>query len=750
MALELQESPRFEVHRTKMLAGDRGSRWSIKKTAELSKVASRDPLVRAWTVQKIHNARLAGLPTETDEDKARIILSAVQNEFTYVSDPMFSEMMVAPKWMIQGIIPGGDCDDLVGLTVACFLAALSSAGVRCAVIGHSYAKSLDIEHVLCAIFLGKKWLYADPCSKLPLGRTAAPHTWELVYDPMFPEQPFCDATSCLVGSNAVPPPTFRGSHGDFIGVSGLPSPPDVMVIDPLEETTVATEMWLEEDTEMPHLKSPQSLLREISEESSPPVEPEEIHAHLARPVLEEMTVTNGWSGHKMGGLFQALPFQVPTMLDWPLDMPPVAPQPTMLDAPPFPPGVKHGKELVTVPYPYVGVPRPIPADFEYPGLANSVCECKEGCSCEKCGGPDHRLVATPTQGQRACMGAASSIGPFNPKLGLQPPLAVLFERPVLIMDESTEEQADPAWADQVITLKDSFTRSLQAMNLAYENLADTCKRVGEPFPPNIQGQFGPSEQQIIARAYEFANAALAVMDDVLGSKRELVFTDFEGQPMLAFKALATDAFKYVAGKALSSIGLEMFLPVKVSQEASQESYVSRADNFVGTGILPVLLPLVSGGAVAMTIAMIKDTQGTLDLMRSVVEQVTRFLMYREIRKMTEAGASPEEIRKTLGDVYKGEIELKDKEIERQKVDNQRLSEENKNLQTTINKLMVVGGVALVGALGFWAWKNFGGYVPARPPGYTPPAPPPHYQEPEPSDDMVETVNTPTMVSPIMR
>jgi len=352
------------------------------------------------------------------------------------------------------------------------------------------------------------------------------------------------------------------------------------------------------------------------------------------------------------------------------------------------------------------------------------------------------------------MGAASSIGPFDPKLGLQPPLAVLLERPVLILEESSDDQADPAWADQVTTLKDSFTRSLQAMNLAYETLADTCKRLGEPFPPNIPGQFGPSEQQIIATSYEFANAALVVMDDVLGNKRELVFTDFQGQPMLAFKALATDAFKYVAGKALSSIGLEMFLPVKVSQEATstQENYVSRSDNFVGTGILPVLLPLVSGTAVAMTIAMIKDTQGTLDMMRNIVEQVTRFLMYREIRKMTEAGASPEEIRKTLGDVYKGEIELKDKEIERQRVDNQRLSQENKNLQSTLNKFMVVGGVALVGALGIWAWKNFGGYVPTKSPGYTTPpsALPPQHQESDPSDDMVETVNTPTMISPVMR
>lgn len=671
--MELKESPKFKVQRSKISAGPEGGRWSIKKTAELAKENAKDPFVRAWTIQQIHKAKQGGAPTKSKKDVASIILAAVQREFTYVEDPAFVEMMVAPKWMVQGIFPGGDCDDLVGLVVTCFLSALSSAGIRCAVIGHSYDTSKAIQHVLCAIYINKKWYYADPCTDLPLGETFAPHTWELVYDPIMPQKPFCDAESCLVGPRPTPPPAFKESHGDFVGVQGLPTD-NAIVIDPEMSEDVE-----EVDMTIP-LKSANSLLREIEKNPSEKV----IHCRASRwgrpSCSVEISETEGPATSPAELLRSNLPYQIPTPGGWPLDMTPVAPMPVMVAVPPFRPWARPAPQVQT--------------------------------SCGSCG------AYTCGAGTCSSCGASLVSNPIEDRGNfIRNPRALprrIMKRPIFA--EQTEDEsfqlAQKSWTSDLESLKNSVVGSLRDFTLAYEYFRDTCQQLGIAFPPDIPGYFGPSEQAIINDSVEFLNASLAILEDALAGTREVVFTEFNAQPVMAIKSLATDAFRYVAGSAISSLGFQAYLPKILS---SADTTVGTASSAKELHPLFLALPIVSGAAVILTIAMIKNTQGTLDFMRNAIADVTRFLSDREMRKMVEAGASPKEVQALIDAKYKGELNLRDKEIERQRVDNERLKQENESLHSLINKGIFVLGAGALAALGFWAWKNFGGHLPAKPP-----------------------------------
>jgi len=119
-----------------------------------------------------------------------------------------------------------NCDDLTIVTLSCFLSALSSVGVRCAVVGHAYDRDRQIQHVLAAVFDQNKWWYADPSTDAAFGSWAVPPSRERVIDvPCGDEAPaFCDADLCLAGLRSVAPPIVRRA-GDFVGVDGLPESP---------------------------------------------------------------------------------------------------------------------------------------------------------------------------------------------------------------------------------------------------------------------------------------------------------------------------------------------------------------------------------------------------------------------------------------------------------------------------------------------------------------------------------------------
>jgi len=194
---------------------------SLREVAKRASAGRLDPDVRRWAINTIAEN---GRPTEA-VDVARTLLDAVRRDYAYVLDPTHSEYMVAPGLLARGVFKGGDCDDLTIFLASLIMSACSSAGLRCAIVGHGYP---HIQHVLMAVHDGRKWWYADPTGKEPFGDFDVRPGREVVYDIPVPEgaepEPFCDAEVCLHGRYQVPPPVIE-HDGAFVGVAGPPKVP---------------------------------------------------------------------------------------------------------------------------------------------------------------------------------------------------------------------------------------------------------------------------------------------------------------------------------------------------------------------------------------------------------------------------------------------------------------------------------------------------------------------------------------------
>jgi hypothetical protein len=152
-----------------------------------------------------------------------------------------------------------NCDDLTIFTVTVLLAALLSSGARCAVVGHAYDKSKSIGHVLGALWHEGRWHYVDPSDKNPVGKLSFQPTHELVYDVFAPEEPICDATSCLVGARAARPAPLK-KMAEYVGVNGLPT--DSIELDPASPAPIPTKA--------PMLPSGQKLFAAPTFDAPPP------------------------------------------------------------------------------------------------------------------------------------------------------------------------------------------------------------------------------------------------------------------------------------------------------------------------------------------------------------------------------------------------------------------------------------------------------------------------------------------------
>lgn len=631
-----------------------GGRWSIHETARRARIASTKPLVRAYVIQKIHEARLRGEPYLKARDKAQILLKAIQTEFTYVQDPIFTEYMTGPEWMILGVFPGGDCDDILGLLLACFLAAMAAAGIRCAAVGHGYEEGQSvIQHILMACYIDKEWVYADPCSSLPLGQIEMEPTWEMTVDPFDAENAFCDAERCLVGKRAVKPPKIRYLESDFVGVAGVPDKTrkaadqdegvdaEVEIVDPVAQGDESVE------TEM-HIKSANSLLREVEG---------------GQEQQEQAGV--GCGGGCGGGLLLGPPL---ALLGPTLDASPSGA--LWLDAPDL---------VIADPYPLVDL-RP-GADL----LIHPI--------------EDKRCVDVFDRWWRFDRPIALLADQASDLDQLERPMAL----PAIYVEENGARMIDEAWGKFLASERDGLKESLFQLNDAYEKLKKVMVSYGMDFPPNIQGVFGPPEQKIIADCIEFASFAIQMVDEVLSDKRELVYADIEGVVQLGIKSVAADVLRYIPGKIFPSNGIAAFLPQKEFLGAPEQP---------GTGILPLLMPLASGASLCMVIGMIFDTRGTIQLMRETVQKAHLWLMTRESRKIVEAGGDPKGI---VGQIYDGEKELIKAEVDRLKAEVEVIKAEKEKAVASYNRLILVGGVALLVAGGVWAWKNFGGYAETKPP-----------------------------------
>lgn len=126
----------------------------------------------------------------------------------------------------------GDCDDLVTLLGACFL----TVGLPVMIVGHAYGASRNISHVLTAVRVDGRWLYADPTpDDFKLGECVEFSRERILSVPNI--QMLCDDDVCLSDKSSYSPEKNNFvERGHFIGVDGVapkfawlrPPPPQML------------------------------------------------------------------------------------------------------------------------------------------------------------------------------------------------------------------------------------------------------------------------------------------------------------------------------------------------------------------------------------------------------------------------------------------------------------------------------------------------------------------------------------------
>jgi hypothetical protein len=205
--------------------GEKGSSYSLEQVAKKAIAGCRDWRIQQWTGECLERSRREGWGFDVGKPhgRAQALLKAVQQKL-WIPDPRNTEWIGGAHLMtcVDPSIPcfhGGDCDDLVSLLAACYL----NVDLDTMICGHSYNDDQTLQHVLALVRPDKKWLYADPSSKMALGK-GLKATRERLLDISTAEKVdlVCDDDVCVtegLNRKVTPPPP---STGTFVGVDGLP------------------------------------------------------------------------------------------------------------------------------------------------------------------------------------------------------------------------------------------------------------------------------------------------------------------------------------------------------------------------------------------------------------------------------------------------------------------------------------------------------------------------------------------------
>lgn len=205
--------------------GEKGVRSSLDEVANgiiaTLKDSQKLAKVRTYAIEKLAEAKARGEETNNHEGRAQALLKAVQTEKLWVPDPVGIEYMPSPHHMAcksngtdgAVCVKGDDCDGLTRLLGA----MASSIGIYTLVVGHSYTKDRQIEHVLCALHTGREWKYADPSTNLPLGKSLRYTRERVIAIPT--GEILCDADVCV--TNKIKTDDIENKlSGRFVGLNG--------------------------------------------------------------------------------------------------------------------------------------------------------------------------------------------------------------------------------------------------------------------------------------------------------------------------------------------------------------------------------------------------------------------------------------------------------------------------------------------------------------------------------------------------
>ena len=196
--------------------GEKGLMLSLNEVVRMAREGMRHPRVRAWVT---HTLRDAGNPKGI-VPRADALLAALRKQAIWVPDPDHTEQMIGAHLILDDIFAGGDCDDLTIAYVAALGAAMESINGRVAIVGHAYDGGA-YGHVLCALFDGDNWLFADPSTSKPIGVAVGNVTDEIMLDVMTGEI-ICKGICMVNGSKRAPAPKGIAGPGVFQRINGIP------------------------------------------------------------------------------------------------------------------------------------------------------------------------------------------------------------------------------------------------------------------------------------------------------------------------------------------------------------------------------------------------------------------------------------------------------------------------------------------------------------------------------------------------
>lgn len=164
---------------------------SLETMAQLMRQGAIDAGVRGWALECFRRWNLDGRDARsTPFRQAAALLEDFRASTSYAPDPYAVESISAAATTLclrpNLCVRGGDCDDL---TVA-YGSLCLSVGIPVQIVKQSFGPDAQ-DHVLCAVFTGDDWHYADPSTDLPLGSAlqAADEQW---IDPMGPVGPLAE------------------------------------------------------------------------------------------------------------------------------------------------------------------------------------------------------------------------------------------------------------------------------------------------------------------------------------------------------------------------------------------------------------------------------------------------------------------------------------------------------------------------------------------------------------------------------
>ncbi len=220
------------VNKHAMALGEAGVKYTLGQVAAMAAAARNHPEVVAFARRLVRDS---GCDANDDVAVAKAIYDGLLAKgIRWLKDPARTEFIAAAHHFVPSVDDAGqyrddalmvsaDCDELSLLSAGLFLACTEAVGVEsAAILGHSYAKQRQFQHVLYAIWDGRKgqnrWIRIDPSSNREFGYFRPDYTREIMI--AVPScRIICDADSCASGPRAVKPPPLMAS-GEFVGLSG--------------------------------------------------------------------------------------------------------------------------------------------------------------------------------------------------------------------------------------------------------------------------------------------------------------------------------------------------------------------------------------------------------------------------------------------------------------------------------------------------------------------------------------------------